>query len=145
MAGSAVFSYTQSEDGKVVTLKYACTTDAAAASPELTSPTITQSGAGFVNHYSLIRGFIIGARINPDGVTPPTNLFDVELNPTDDSTIDFLGGLGDNCSSTNTTWGVPIDEVNGMAVYIPGKALTVKASNAANSKLFTLEIDVALD
>lgn len=144
MAGSAAFSYVISGDGKVVTLTWACTSDAAAGT--VSSPTFTQPGdSGFMKYNSPVRGFIIGARINPDGSTPPTTLFDVELRPTDDSTIDYLGGLGDNCSETNTTWGMPTDEVKFMAVYIPGKMLTPYAANCGNSKLFTLEIDVALD
>ena len=144
MAGSAIFSVSDSADGKVRTLSWACTSDAAAGT--VSSPTLTNAdGSKAVKYNSVITGFIVGARIKPDGSTAPTALYDVELRPTDDATIDYLGGLGDNCSATVTAWDIPVGEVNGMGVYIPSKALVPYAANCGNSKLFTLEIDVALD
>ncbi|MFA4826458.1 MAG: hypothetical protein WC593_15010 [Methanoregula sp.] len=144
MAGTAVFSYEESPSGKSVELTWILTSD---SSGNVSSPTLSQ--AGCTNSYqpkSPITGTIVRAEIIPGtGSVQPTDLYDVELRSQKDSTIDFLGGLGDNCSQTTTKWDMPITETNGVAVQLVVDQLIPYAANMGDSNQCTIKLLVALE
>jgi hypothetical protein len=142
MAGTAAFSYQMSDARKSVELSWLCTAD---GSGNVSSPTITGASGDF-QWYTKFSGTIIRAEIAPGAsAVQPSDLYDVELRPLSDSTIDFLGGLGDNCSQTTTRWGTPVDEVNGVAVQLVNDQLVPYAAACGASKQFTLKVLLALE
>ncbi len=136
MAGSAVFSYIEAPDGKSIELTWIVTSD---GSGDVSSPTVTQPGSTTYAPTRKWWGYLDQVTIVPGTSTvQPTDLFDVELRPSDNTGIDYLGGMGDNCSQTTTRIGTPLDEVSGVAFWVPGKALTVYAAAVGASKQFTI-------
>ncbi|MHB8084285.1 MAG: hypothetical protein ACYDHZ_00465 [Dehalococcoidia bacterium] len=139
MAGSVVFSYVLSSDGRVVKLIYQCTSD---ASGNISAPTITQSGdTSIFQPNSLLTGVIGQIRINPGaGSVQPSASFAVQMNKADDATLDFLGGLGASCSNTNTLMDVPSSPVNGAGISLFHDILVPYASGVGASKQFTVKV-----
>jgi len=142
MAGSAVFSFKEAQDGKSVELTWVCTTAAAGGSPELSSPTITQPGdTTRYKHSSPFTGQIGTVTIVPGtGGDQPTDLYDLEMRDADNSGIDYLGGMGDNLSNVNTKIGTPLDEVSGVTFDLLNRRIIPYAANVGNSKIFTVKM-----
>lgn len=139
MAGTAVFNIDESNDGKFIALTWLCTAD---GSGNVSSPTITQPGTSSVYKYNTPFTGIIGqVRIKPGtSSVEPTDLYDVQLNPQSDSTIDFLGGIGQNCSQTNTKFDMPLTSGNGTSVAVFKDILLPYASGVGASKQFTMTV-----
>lgn len=110
-------------DRKVTILTFDILSDAADGS--LTNPTLTV-GRGSFAVTKPYTGTIIWAEIKPDGgATAPDANYDVALIDNSDTTIDFLGGLFDNCSQTLTRAAVPVDEVNGGPITLINRTLDI--------------------
>lgn len=89
----------------------------------------------------IVSGLIRWAEIVPaTGGDAPTAITTCKMNPTDDSNIDYLGGMGATASVTLSTYRMPLDAANGAPMEIANRKITPVATGLGNSKKITIRI-----
>lgn len=137
-AGSCVFNSDSDSDGGRL-LEWVCTADGAGS---VTSPTITEGTIKTALHATTpISGTIANAWITPGTAgDQPDALYDVELRSSTDTTLDFLGGMGDNLANNVTKMDTPLTETNKVSFQLSNQVFQPYAANCGAANKFTIKI-----
>ena len=95
-----------------------------------------------------VYGYILNVVTNPDGVSAPTDLYDIVINPASAQTaagLDIMGGTLADRSTSSTETAVPtVDGTNTVyGPYYVAYPLTIEVSNAGDTKVGVIDIWVA--